>query len=89
MSLILGEVKIKSVNHLFCKKYQNNLVQSPLFPVIVPVLVLLEFYFVIDKLSTDLKIFFPYYVNHLMTKVVLIDINCNPLVELKIILILC
>ena len=31
----------------------------------------------------------PYYVNHLMTKVVIIDINCNPLVELESILLVC
>ena len=37
----------------------------------------------IDKLSTDLKQTIPYYVNRLMTKGVMIDINCNPLVELK------
>ena len=30
-----------------------------------------------------------YYVNCLMTKTVMIDINCNPLVELKIIPLLC
>ena len=43
----------------------------------------------IDKLSTELKQTVPYYVNRLMTKGVMIDINCNPLVELKIILLLC
>ena len=49
----------------------------------------MEVYFVIDKLSTELKQTVPYYVNRLMTKGVMIDINCNPLVELKIILLLC
>ena len=43
----------------------------------------------IDKLSTELKQTIAYYVNRLMTKGVMIDINCNPLVELEIILILC
>ena len=37
----------------------------------------------IDKLSTELKQAVPYYVNCLMTKVVMIEIYCNPLVELK------
>ena len=43
----------------------------------------------IDKLSTELKQTVPYYVNRLMTKGVMIDINCNPLVEVKLILLLC
>ena len=43
----------------------------------------------IDKLSTELKQTVPYYVNRLVTQRVMIDINCNPLVELKIILLLC
>ena len=43
----------------------------------------------IAKLSTKLKQIVPYYVNRLMTKGLMIDINCNPLVELKIILLLC
>ena len=43
----------------------------------------------IDKLSTELKQTVPYYVNCLMTKGVMKDINCNPLVEFKIILPLC
>ena len=43
----------------------------------------------IDKLSTELNQTVPYYVNRLMTKGVMIDINCNPLVELKIILLFC
>ena len=34
----------------------------------------------------ELKQTVPYCVNRLMTKGVMIDINCNPLVELKIIL---
>ena len=41
------------------------------------------------KLSTEWKQTVPYYVNHLMTKVVIIEINCNPLVELESILLLC
>ena len=43
----------------------------------------------IDKLSTELKQTVLYYVNRLMTKGVMRGINCNPLVELKIILLLC
>ena len=43
----------------------------------------------IDKLSTELKQIVPYYDNRLMTKGVMIDINCNPLDELKIIHLLC
>ena len=43
----------------------------------------------IDKLSTDLKQTVPYYVNCLMTNVVIKDINCKHLVELEIILLLC
>ena len=43
----------------------------------------------IDKLSTQLKLIAPYYVNPLMTKGVMIDINYNALVELKISLLLC
>ena len=43
----------------------------------------------IDKLSTELKQTVPDYVYRLMTKGVMIDINCNPLVERKINLLLC
>ena len=43
----------------------------------------------IDKLSTELKQTVSYYINLLMTKRVMIDINCNSLVELKIVLLLC
>ena len=43
----------------------------------------------IDRLSTELKRNFPYYVNRSMIKDVTIGIKCNPLVEPKIILILC
>ena len=64
-------------------------VQSPLLLAFVPSFVFLEVYFVIDKLSTELKQTVPYYVNRSMTKGVMIDINCNPLVELKRILLLC
>ena len=46
-------------------------------------------YFKFDKVSMELKQTVPYYVNQLMTKRVMIDINCNHLVELKIIIILC
>ena len=38
----------------------------------------------IDKLSTKLKPTVPYYVT--MTNGVIVDINCNPLVEFKIVL---
>ena len=71
------------------KQNQNFLLQSPLFLAFVPIFVLFEVYFVIDKLSTELKQTVPYNVNRLMTKEVMIDIKCNPLVELKIILLLC
>ena len=70
-------------------RIQIFLIQSPLFLAFVPIFVLLEVYFVIDKLSTELKQTVPYYVNRLMAKRVMIDINCNPLVELKMILLLC
>ena len=43
----------------------------------------------IDKLSKDLEQTDPYYVNRLMTKRVITDINCRPFVELKIVLLLC
>ena len=49
----------------------------------------LEMYFVIVKLSTELKQTVLYYVNRLMLKGAMIDINCNPLVEPKIIHLLC
>ena len=100
LSLILGEFKIKSIkffccsfsiSHLqHCEQNQNFLVQSRLFLVFVPISVFfLEVYFVIVKLSTELKQTVLYYVNRLMLKGAMIDINCNPLVELKIILLLC
>ena len=72
-----------------CEHIQNFLVQPPFFLAFVPVFVFLEVYFMIDKLSTEWKQTVPYYVNHLMTKVVLMDINCNPFVELESILLLC
>ena len=79
-----------STSHLqHFKQNQNFLVQSALFLAFVSIFVFLEVYFVIDKLSTELKQTVPHYVNRLMTKGVMIDINCNPLVELKIILLLC
>ena len=40
-------------------------------------------------MSTELKQIVSFYVNRLFTKGVMIDINWNPLVELKIILLLC
>ena len=43
----------------------------------------------IDRLSTELKQNSPYFVNRLIIKEVRIGIKCNPVVELKIILILC
>ena len=43
----------------------------------------------IDKLSKELEQTDPYYVNRLMTKGVITDINCKPFGELKIVLILC
>ena len=43
----------------------------------------------IDKLSKELEQTDPYYVNRLMTKGVITDINCNSFVELKIALLLC
>ena len=43
----------------------------------------------IDKLSENLEQTDPYYVNRLMTKGVITDINCKPFGELKIILLLC
>ena len=46
-------------------------------------------YFVIDKLSKELEQTDPYYVNRLMTKGVITDINCKPFGELKIVLLLC
>ena len=42
----------------------------------------------IDKLSSESKQTVPYYINRSMSKRMMIDINCNPLVELKIILLL-
>ena len=65
------------------------MVQFYLFLAFVPIFVFLEVYFVLDKLSTELKQTVPFYVNRLMTKGVMTDINCNPLVELKMILLLC
>ena len=97
--ILTGEFKIKSIICLLLlvfnlaftalKTESNFLVQSPLFLAFVPIFVFLEVHFVIDKLSMELKQTVPYYVNRLMTKGVMIDINCNPLVELKIILLLC
>ena len=79
-----------SISHLqHSKQNQIFLVQSPLFLAFVLIFVLLYVYFVIDKLSTELKQTVQYYVNRLMTKGVMIDISCNPLVELKIIFLLC
>ena len=72
-----------------CKQNQHFLVQSSLFLAFVSIFAFLEVYFVIDKLSTELKQTVPYYINRLMTKGVMIDINCNPLVELKLFLLLC
>ena len=43
----------------------------------------------IDKLSKELEQTDPYYVNRLMTKGVITDINCKPFGELKIVLLLC
>ena len=43
----------------------------------------------IDKLSKELKQTDPYYVNRLMTKGVITDINCKPSGELKVVLLLC
>ena len=43
----------------------------------------------IDKFSKELEQTDPYYVNRLMTKGVIININCKPFGELKILLILC
>ena len=60
-----------------CKQNQIFLVESSLFLPFVPIFVFLEVYFKIDKLSTELKQTVPYYVNRLMTKGVIIDINCN------------
>ena len=42
----------------------------------------------IDKVSTELKKTVPYYVNRIMTNGVKIDIKCNLLCELKILLLL-
>ena len=43
----------------------------------------------IDKLSKELEQTDSYYVNRLMTKGVITDINCKPFGELKIVLLLC
>ena len=43
----------------------------------------------IVKLSKELEQTDPYYVNRLMTKRVITDINCKPFGELKIVLLLC
>ena len=43
----------------------------------------------IDKLSKELEQTDPYYVNRLMTKGMITNINCKPFGELKILLILC
>ena len=43
----------------------------------------------IDKLSKELEQTDPFYVNHLMTKGVITDINCKPFGELKIVFLLC
>ena len=43
----------------------------------------------IDKMSKELEQTDPYYVNRLMTKGVITDINCKPFGELKIVLLLC
>ena len=43
----------------------------------------------IDKFSKELEQTDPYYVNRLMTKGVITNINCKPFGELKILLILC
>ena len=43
----------------------------------------------IDKLSKELEQSDPFYVNRLMTKGVITDINCKPFGELKIVLLLC
>ena len=74
--------------------YSNNrnqdlLVQSLLFSAFVPISVLLEVYFVIDKLSKELEQTDPYYVSRLMTKGVITDTDCKPFDELKKILLLC
>ena len=37
----------------------------------------------INKLSTGLRQTAPYYVNRLMTKELIININCNPLVKFE------
>ena len=43
----------------------------------------------IDKLSKETEQTDPYYVNRLLTKRVITDINCKPFGELKIVLFLC
>ena len=43
----------------------------------------------IDKLSKELEQTDPYYVNRLMTKGLITDINCKPFGELKMVLLLC
>ena len=43
----------------------------------------------IDKLSKELEQIDPYYVNRLMTKGLITDINCKPFGELKMVLLLC
>ena len=48
-----------------------------------------EVYFVIDKLSKELEKTDPCYVNRLMTKGVITDINFKSFGELKIVLFLC
>ena len=70
-------------------RIKKFLVQSPLFLAFVPILFFLEVCFVIDKLSKELEQIDPYYVNRLMTKGVITDINCKPFGELKIVLLLC
>ena len=65
------------------------MVQFLIFLASVPILDFLEVYFVIDKLSKELEQTDPYYVNGLMTKGVITDINCKPFGELKIVLLLC
>ena len=43
----------------------------------------------VDKMSKELEQTDPYYVNRLMTKGVITDINCKPFGELIIVLLLC
>ena len=95
-SLTLGEFKrnqkdaycyLSSTSHLqHCKKESKSIGTISSFLAFIPILVLLEVYFVLDKLSKELEQTDPCYVNCLMTKKVIRDISCKPLGERKIIL---